>query len=155
MEDITKKKEEQLKSIDDKIETFKKLEMGTYNYRLDLSSSDLNSLIFVLKDCINSKNYDNMFIDNIVEKLSKELKPIKQSNKKHSAADKAREEKTKQVKEKIENGINLLRMETKKFTHYSISKSSGVSFNTVRKHITEEQLKELNKCYTDKQNEIK
>ncbi len=42
---------------------------------------------------------------------------------------------TLSLKEKIQNAINLLQFENKAITHYSISQASGVSFNTVKKHI--------------------
>jgi uncharacterized membrane protein len=41
---------------------------------------------------------------------------------------------TQKAKEKIENAINILRMENRPITIYSVSKESGVSYNTASKY---------------------
>lgn len=62
---------------------------------------------------------------------------IKKGNSKNSnkSTVRATEVRSQQTKDKIQNAINLMRLENKKFTHYSISKESGVSYNAVKKHI--------------------
>lgn len=62
-------------------------------------------------------------------------KPYHISKKKRSATQKATETRSKKAKDKINNAINLLQLENKPITHYSIAQTSGVSFNTVKKHI--------------------
>lgn len=54
---------------------------------------------------------------------------------KQLATQKATKVRSDRAKDKINNAINLLQLENKPITHYSISKTSGVSFNTVKKHI--------------------
>ena len=68
-------------------------------------------------------------INQIEEEERKEVSPKKQK-----AMKKARDTKEKEAKEKIVNAINLLRMESKKITCYSVSKEAGVSYNTARKY---------------------
>lgn len=57
------------------------------------------------------------------------------SLRKQRATKKATESRVKKAKDKINNAINLLQLENKPITHYSIAQTSGVSFNTVKKHI--------------------
>ncbi len=38
------------------------------------------------------------------------------------------------AKEKIQNAINLLRIESRNITAYAIAKQSGCSYNTVKKY---------------------
>ena len=63
------------------------------------------------------------------------------SKKKTESAKKATEIRSKRAKEKINNAINLLKLENKKITLYSIAKTAGVSYNTVKKY--ENELKEV------------
>ncbi len=48
--------------------------------------------------------------------------------------EKARAVKTTKTKEKIQNAINLLRLQGKPINPYQIAKLSGVSYNTARKY---------------------
>ena len=61
--------------------------------------------------------------------------PYFPSVKKQTATIKATKVRSDRAKEKINNAINLLQFENKPITHYSISQASGVSYNTVKKHI--------------------
>jgi len=119
-------------------------------YRLDLTIAEYD----LLKRCIDfdkmkneiksMQQYPNGTVyDNILDKIEKP-KEIEFSVKKSLAAERATETRTKKAKEKIDNAINILRMENKKITHYSISKVAKVSFNTVRKYLTNEDLISLN-----------
>jgi len=54
---------------------------------------------------------------------------------KKEAAKKAANSRKEKAKEKIQNAINLLRLENKPITAYQISKVSGVHFQTVQKHL--------------------
>ena len=49
--------------------------------------------------------------------------------------EKARAVKTTKTKEKIQNAINLLRLQGKPINSYQIAKLSGVSYNTARKYL--------------------
>ena len=73
------------------------------------------------------------------EKLLKALdnaKIIEYSPNKANAAEKATKARTAKAKEKIQNAINLLRLENKKLTYYSVAKTAGVSYSTVKKYIS-------------------
>ena len=70
----------------------------------------------------------------LIDKLYKAEEYIP-SAKKQIATKKATEVRSKKAKEKIQNAINLLQLENKLITHYSIANTSGVSYNTVKKHI--------------------
>ena len=88
---------------------------------------------------------------NITESLESQLlqkinnpKKIKYSLKKVVATREATEKRSQNAREKIQNAINILRIENKKITHYSISQVSEVSFVTVQKYISDDVLKKLN-----------
>jgi len=60
------------------------------------------------------------------------------TSKKKKAAAKANEAKQKQTREKLQNGLNLWRMEgdqEKKLTAYKLAQLSGVSKNTAKKFL--------------------
>lgn len=54
---------------------------------------------------------------------------------KQLATQKATKVRSDKAKVKIQNAINLLHLGNKPITHYSIANTSGVSYNTVKKHI--------------------
>ena len=58
---------------------------------------------------------------------------------------KATEKRSELAREKIQNAINLLRLENKEITTYSISKIGKVGFQTVQKYLGEDEIKSLNK----------
>lgn len=104
-----------------------------YNYRLDLDAD----YFALLQKYINKINVseDDLILFNELKEIINNPKKIKRSIDKQIAAQKATALRTARAKEKIQNAINILRMENKKITHYSIAKISGVSFNTVKKYI--------------------
>ena len=57
---------------------------------------------------------------------------------------KATEERSKKVKYKMKIAIEILQTQKKAITHYAIAKISKVSFNTVKKHMSDEYNKSLN-----------
>ena len=79
-----------------------------------------------LKDCYEKE---------VLLKTLNNAKIIKYSPNKALAAEKATEARTAKAKEKIQNAINILRMENKKITYYSVAKTAGVSYSTVKKYI--------------------
>ncbi len=54
--------------------------------------------------------------------------------KKQSSIQEATKARERIAKEKINNAINLLRIENKNITVYAIAKKSGCSYNTVKKY---------------------
>ena len=57
---------------------------------------------------------------------------------------KATEIRSKKVKYKMNIAIEILQTQKKEITHYTIAKISKVSFNTVKKHMSDEYIKSLN-----------
>lgn len=130
--------------------------MNFFTVRLDLSENEFE----VLKSYIDFekmeeaiKNFDYEYYKrlNIEEPteatLFKKLnnpKKIKYSLKKVVATREATEKRSQNAREKIQNAINILRIENKKITHYSISQVAEVSFATVKKYISDDVLKKLN-----------
>ena len=61
-------------------------------------------------------------------------KKVGSSEAQKKAAAKATAAREYKAKEKIENAINLLRLENKNISEYAIAKTSGCSINTVKKY---------------------
>ena len=130
--------------------------MKFFNKRLDLSESEFDCLkkyidFEKMEEAIKNFDYEYYKQLNIQESIEASLlkklnnpKEIKYSLKKIAATREATESRTKAAKEKIQNAINILRMENKKITHYSIAQTSGVSFTTVKKYLDDDTLKSLN-----------
>ena len=57
------------------------------------------------------------------------------SKKKQETAKNALKVKVTRTKEKVQNAINLLRLQNKPINAYQITKLSGVSYNTARKYL--------------------
>jgi len=117
-------------------------------YRLDLNISELERLQEILADLKESEKYNSYYLEldsfKSLSKMIERPKEIKYSGAKGNAAAKATEARTKQAKEKIDNAINILRFENKKITHYSISKMSAVSYNTVKKYLSDDDIISFN-----------
>ena len=64
-------------------------------------------------------------------------KPPVSPNKQESAR-RAREALQRKTREKIQNAINLLKLEGKEITPYAVAKVAGVSYNTAKKYLQEE-----------------
>lgn len=132
--------------------------MNFFTVRLDLSESEFEVLksyidFEKMKEAEKKFNKDEAYYKsmNITESLESQLlqkinnpKKIKYSLKKVVATREATEKRSQNAKEKIQNAINILRMENKKITHYSISQVAEVSFVTVKKYISDDVLKKLN-----------
>lgn len=117
--------------------------MRFYNVRLDLSEGEFD----ILKKYIDFEKLEEKkhieVVQTLLEKLNKP-KEIEYSFKKHTASEKATKARSSKAKEKMQNAINILRMENKIITHYSIAQMSGTSFNTVKKYFSDETLISLN-----------
>lgn len=81
---------------------------------------------------------------NIIQSIDTELYNVinaqykadisKDKSKKQSSIQEATKARERIAKEKINNAINLLRIENKNITAYAIAKKSGCSYNTVKKY---------------------
>ena len=121
--------------------------MKFFNKRLDLNESEFDCLKryidFEKMEEVANKYKEECIESTLLEKLNNP-KVIEYSQKRVVASFRATESRTKAAKEKIQNAINILRMENKKITHYSIAQTSGVSFTTVKKYLNDDTLKSLN-----------
>lgn len=111
--------------------------------RIDLSESEYLLLLeyFDFERLEAKKHIDTA--QTLLEAL-KNPKDIEYSFKKFRASETATRARSTKAKEKIQNAINILRMEGKNITHYSIAQMSGVSFNTVKKYINDDTINSLN-----------
>ena len=99
--------------------------------RITLSTDEAISIKVKLMDVFPDE--DNEVLKALIEKIDKELKKPTSVNK-QVAAKKATVVRQERVKEKIRNAINLLHLEDKKINVNSISRESGVAYNTVKKY---------------------
>lgn len=106
-------------------------------YRVDFTDLEIKSLIDFLE---HNKHLASPFDEEFVKKID-DAKSIKKSISKIQCTKTATEARTKKAKEKIQNAINLMRLENEKLTYYSIAKKAEVSYLTVKKYIT---LNEIN-----------
>ncbi len=75
---------------------------------------------------INTANAINTLLDKGERVISK---------KKQEAAKNALKVKISKTKDKIQNAINLLRLQGKDINPYQVAKLSGVAYNTARKYL--------------------
>jgi len=106
-----------------------------YKYRLDLTFDEMEKLKNLLNNLKLDKLENALFSFNELKEIVNNPKEIRKSVKKCIAADKATEARIKQSKVKIQNAINILRMEGKEITAYQISKIGNVSFVTAQKYL--------------------
>ena len=105
-----------------------------FTYRIDLQKDEIMTLLEVLADVDIAKV--NISSLNQIKQKAENPKRIKRSWRKSEATKIATEARIKKVKEKIQNAVNILRMENKEVTAYQVSKASGVSFVTVKKYLS-------------------
>ena len=85
---------------------------------------------------INLSMYD--FVQrniNRTKELLNELKGLGVSEGRKEGINKARQARTAKTKEKVQNAINLLRIEGKEITAYQVAKVADISFNTAKKYL--------------------
>ena len=80
------------------------------------------------------KHYESELANKLIDKKIKSDES--KTAKKTEAAKKATEVRTAAAKKKIENAINLLRIENKKINYNTIAKKAEVSYLTVKKYVT-------------------
>ena len=136
------------KEIDylDRVDTGNKA-FNDVSFRLDLTTNEMTALINLfqkLAQMPNSKVSKEVkyLIEN--KQILQSVKKIITTSSKKNAAKKAANSRREKAREKIQNAINLLRMENKPITTYSISKVSGVHFQTVQRHLTDIDLSAIN-----------
>lgn len=123
--------------------------MKLFYKRLDLTKLEYDYLIkcvdFVKLEEIEKEyeNFDAFKGFNIIEKLNNP-KEIEYSSNKSAAALQATEARSEKVKYKMNIAIEILQTQKKEITHYAIAKISKVSFNTVKKHMSDEYINSLN-----------
>ena len=123
--------------------------MKLFYKRLDLTELEYDNLIkYVDFDKLKEleKEYENFEAFkgfNIVEKLNNP-KEIEYSSNKSEAAFQATKARSEKVKYKMNIAIEILQTQKKEITHYAIAKISKVSFNTVKKYLSDEHLNSLN-----------
>lgn len=100
-------------------------------YRLDMTSVELDQLRRVLDEA----DAAGIAVAAIRETLDDELKIIEKTPAKSRAARQATEARQKKTREKIQNAINILRLENKEPTAFRVSKISGVAFATAQKYL--------------------
>lgn len=104
-------------------------------FKLELTAEEMIFLRMSLDSNPNTPE-EKEFVNRLHEKLWNAKFHIPSHNKK-LATKKATKVRSEKAKEKIQNAINLLHLENKAITHYSIAQTSGVSYNTVKKHISD------------------
>ena len=72
---------------------------------------------------------------NAIETLQRYGKTLPPSKAKQEAAAKATKTRQENAKRKIQDAINLLRLEGEEITAYKVAKKAGVSYNTVKKYL--------------------
>jgi len=100
----------------------------------------IKNSILIIPDKLISQ-LDNLDIETanaINTLLSKGERVI--SEKKQNAAKEALKVKVTKTKEKIQNAINLLRLQGKPINPYQVAKLSGVAYNTARKYLKESNI---------------
>ena len=103
--------------------------------RITLSTDEAISikvkLEILLMDISPDENNEDLKV--LIERIDKELKKPTPINKQKSAK-RATVIRQERAKEKIRNTVNLLHLEGKKININSVSKESGVAYNTVKKY---------------------
>jgi len=136
------------KEIDylDRVDTGNKA-FNNVSYRLDLSAEEMTAMINLFQKLAQMPNSKvsrevKYLIGN--KQILQSVKKIITTSSKKNAAKKAANSRREKAREKIQNAINLLRMENKPITTYSISKVSGVHFQTVQRHLKDIDLDIIN-----------
>ena len=109
------------------------------SHEFDRLKLDIDILTHALKE---HKELQNSI--NTLNELISKFTDIRESDKKSFAAFKATEIRTQNAIKKIENSMNIFRMENKKISVNAISKNSGVSYNTVKKYLSKNTIISFN-----------
>jgi predicted HTH transcriptional regulator len=112
------------------------------HYRLDLDYHEYDFMLKMLNELKLEKGDfepDGRFEENkpIAHKFFKKVQNIKQieHGKKQTATRQANRSKIIESKKKINNAINLLRLECREITAYNVAQTAGISYNTAKKYL--------------------
>ena len=123
---------------------YKRLDLTKLEYEYLIKCIDFEKLEEIEKRIEkDNENFETVKSFNIIDKLNNP-KEIEYSSNKSAAALQATEARSEKVKYKMNIAIEILQTVKKEITHYAIAKISGVSFNTAKRHISDEKLKSLN-----------
>ena len=98
-----------------------------------------DSVITIPDKLINNLDHLDIESANAINTLIRKGKRVT-SKRKQSSAKKALKVKVTKTKEKIQNAINLLRLQGKPINAYQVAKLSGVAYNTARKYLKRAKL---------------
>jgi len=98
--------------------------------RITIEDKTFQKIVEILR----SKN-ENEIVEELKSAEEKYNSSITENKK--TAPKKANQTKVKNSKKKIENAINLIRLEGDNITAYRISQKSGVAYNTAKKYLKE------------------
>ena len=123
---------------------YKRLDLTKLEYEYLIKCIDFEKLEEIEKRIEkDNENFETVKSFNIIEKLHNP-KEIEYSSNKSIAAMKATEIRSKKVKYKMNIAIEILQTQKKQITHYAIAKIAKVSFNTVKRHLSDDYLISLN-----------
>ena len=123
---------------------YKRLDLTKLEYEYLIKCIDFEKLEEIEKRIEkNNENFETVKSFNIIDKLNNP-KEIEYSSNKSIAAMKATEIRSKKVKYKMNIAIEILQTQKKQITHYAIAKIAKVSFNTVKRHLSDDYLMSLN-----------
>jgi hypothetical protein len=112
------------------------------HYRLDLDYHEYDLMLNMLNELKLQKSdfeCEGRFNDRkpVANKFFKKLKNIKQieHGKKQTATRQANRSKIIESKKKVNNAINLLRLECREITAYNVAQTAGISYNTAKKYL--------------------
>jgi len=112
------------------------------HYRLDLDYHEYDLMLNMLNQLKLQKcdfESDGRFEDRkpVAHKFFKKVQNIKQieHGKKQTATRQANRSKIIESKKKINNAINLLRLECREITPYNVAQTAGISYNTAKKYL--------------------
>jgi len=121
--------QELISKLDTSKEKLSKVEFDS-KVRIELDRAQAGELLDLLKE-----KADQFFTGKLIDEVTNSMREIKQSYKKKTATGKANEAKISKSKAKVENAINLLRMEGKEITPYAVGKTANISYNTAKKYL--------------------
>ena len=98
-----------------------------------------DSVITIPDKLISQLNSLDIETANAINTLIRKGKRVT-SERKQSSAKEALKVKVTKTKEKIQNAINLLRLQGKPINPYQVAKLSGVAYNTARKYLKESNI---------------
>jgi hypothetical protein len=110
-------------------------------YRLDLTADEIENLRELAEYARKyaarhlKKHGEELFISGDLLHKIEEPREIEYSGKKGVAAEKATEARSATAKRKIQDAINVLRLQGDPITPHRVSKISGVAFTTARKYL--------------------